>query len=310
MAVSTDPFPQDALDANRAGELTIPQRDRLRPIARSTRQGMLVAAVVVAVAAAMMLFDRDLSLPDALRVVLAGACVILAAFFLLRAALGADALSRDLRHRRVQVADGALGKRKRGSSGRTGTRTYWLEVGDGLYRVSPSGYRAAPDAGMVRVYFLPRSRRIVNLERLPDAPLTPGLTPLDMLRSLGSAMLTGQRRELNEIRAQFAPVADAAMAARDASVTEPPPDARDPRPLAQAIVGEWTSALMTVAFKSDGTVTATLFGGMERHGQWSVDRAGRLIADVTGQREAAIAWVVGDELTISADEHALRFTRR
>lgn len=306
----TDPFLQDALDANRAGELTTPQRDRLRPIARNTRQSMLGAAVVFAVATAMMLFDRDFSLPAVFRVALAGACVVLAVFFLLRAAVGADALTRDLRHRKVQSADGAIGKRTRSSSGRRGWRTYWLEVGDGVYRVSPGGYKAAPDAGMVRVYFLPRSRRVVNLERLPDAPLSPGLTPQNALRSLGSAVLTGRRREVNEIRAQMAPIADAVKAASDASATPPPPSARDSRPLAEAIVGTWTNALMTVAFDRNGTVTATLFGGMERHGQWSVDGAGRLIADVTGQREAAEAWIVGNELTIATDGGVLQFTRR
>jgi hypothetical protein len=306
----TDPFLQDALEANRAGELTNRQRDRLRPIARSARQSMLIAAVVFAVAAAMMLFDRDFSLPEVFRVALAGASVVLAVFFLLRAAVGADALTRDLRHRRVQSTDGAIGKRSSSPSGRGSRRLYWLDVGDGSYRVSYAGYQAAPDAGMVRVYFLPRSRRVVNLERLPDAPLAPGLTPQEVLLSLGTAMLTGRRRDVNEIRAQMAPVVDAVRPARDATVTPPPPSARDSRPLAQAIVGTWTNPFMTVAFERNGTVTATLFGGMERHGQWSVDGAGRLIAEVTGQGEAADAWVVGDELTIAADGGALRFSRR
>lgn len=310
MAITAaDPFPKDALEANRAGQLTVVQRDKLRPIARYTRQSTFGAAIVFVVAAAMMVLDEKLQLPVVLRMPLAGACLALAAFFLVRAVVGADALSRDLRHRQVQSADGAIGKRTGSYSARGARRTHWLDVGDGTYRVSPSGYDAAPDAGIVRVYFLPRSRRVVNLERLPDAPFKGGITPHGVLATIGEALLSGNRREINEIRAQGALFFEAAKAARDEPVAPPAPSARDPHPLAQAIVGTWTSALMTVTFEPDGTVIGTLFGGVHRRGRWSVDGAGRLIADVTGQREAANAWVAGNELTIAAEGTALRFTR-
>jgi hypothetical protein len=162
---------------------------------------------------------------------------------------------------------------------------------------------------MVRVYFLPRSRRVVNLERLADPPLPPGITSRDVLATIGSALLSGNRRGINELRAQMAPVADAARAVRHEPVAPPPLEARDPRPLDQAIVGTWRSALMSVVFERDGAVTATMFGGMQRNGRWSVDRAGRLVSDVTGQNEAADAWVAADQLTILADGSALTFTR-
>lgn len=310
MAISAaNHFPKDGLEANRVGKITSAQRDNFRPIARYTRQSTLIASVVFVVAAAMMVYDRQLSLPAPFRVALAGACLAVAAFLLVRAALGTDALSRDLRHGQVQAADGAIGKRRGRHSGRSGRRTYWLEVGDGIYRVSGVGYDAAPDAGIVRVYFLPRSRRVVNLERLPDEPLAAGISQRDVVASLGAAVRSGSRREINEIRAQMAPVMDAVMAIRDEPAVPPAQDARDPRPLAQAIVGTWTSALMTVTFEADGAVSATLLGGMQRRGRWSVDGAGRLIADVTGQREGADAWVAGDELTIAAEGTALKFTR-
>jgi hypothetical protein len=312
MATTTgaNPFPADALETNRAGQLTTAQRDRFRPIARYTRQNTFIAAVILAVAAAMMVSDKQLSLPAVLRMPLAGAFVILALFFLVRAAVGGDALSRDLRHARVQAVDGAIGRRAGSYSARGGRRTYWLDVGDGTYRVSRVGYDAAPEAGMVRVYFLPRSRRVVNLERLPDAPLGDGIAPRDVLASMGAAIFSGRHRELNEIRARAAPVIDAVNAARDEPAVPPPLTARDRRPLAQAILGTWTSTLMTVTFEANGTMTGTLFGGVHQRGRWSVDGAGRLLADVTGQGEAADAWVVGDELTISAVGTTLRFTRR
>ena len=305
---SVDPFPADALDANRSGHLTTAQRDRLRPIARSTRQNTLIAAVILMVAAAMMVLDDKLSFPLALRMILAVVFVLLALFFFARAVVGGDALTRDLRRGEVRSADGAIGKRSV-SQGRRSPRLHWLDVADGAYRVSYAGYTAAPDAGIVRVYFLPRSRRVVNLERLPDAPLTSDLTSRDVLASIGSALLSGNRRELNEFRASMAPLVDAAKAAHDEPVVAPALGVRDPRPLEQAIVGTWRSAIMTLVFDAGGSVTATMFGGMQKRGRWSVDRGGRLVSDVTGEGGAADAWVVGDQLTVSADGTTLTFTR-
>jgi hypothetical protein len=37
-----------------------------------------------------------------------------------------------------------------------------------------SGWNAAPSAGYVRAFYLPRTKWIVNLERLPDRPLPDG----------------------------------------------------------------------------------------------------------------------------------------
>ena len=305
-----DPFPIDALEANRSGRLTTEQRDRLRPLARYARQSAFVAAVILVAASAMIRSDRQLSLPAVLRVPLALVCLVLAAFFLLRAIVGGDALSRDLRHMKVQSAEGPIGKRTGSRTGRSGRRSHWFDVGDGTYRVaSRLSWDAAPDAGMVRVFFLPRSRRVVNLERLPDVAFSPGTTAQDVVASLGSAMRSHSRREVNEIRARMAPVMNAAKTSIDESMTPPPLGARDPRPLAQAIVGTWTSAIMTVAFDADGGVSATMLGGMQRRGRWSVDRAGRLISDVMGHQDAAEAWIVADELTIAVDGTALKFTR-
>jgi hypothetical protein len=267
-----DPFPPDALEANRSGHLTAEQRDRMRPLARYARQSSVIGAMIFVVASAMMRLDRQLSMPAVLRVPLAGVCLVIAAFLLLRAIIGADALSRDLRHMKVQSTEGPIGKHRGGSTGRSGTRSYWFEVGDGTFRATRRSYDAAPDAGMVRVFYLPRSRRVVN-----------------------------------EIRAKMAPVMDAVNAARDEPVTRP--TLADPRPLEQAIVGTWRSAILSVTFDADGSVSATMLGGMQRRGRWSVDRRGRFVSDIMGHEDATEAWVVGDELTITADGTALKFTR-
>jgi len=305
---SADPFPTDALETNRSGHLTTDQLDRLRPLARYARQSALIGAVVLVVASLMVVSDRELALPAVFRVPLAGVCLVLAAVLLLRAIIGADALNRDLRHMKVQMAEGPIGKHLGRSTGRYGMRSYWFDVGDAAYRVASRRlYDAAPDAGIVRVYFLPRSRRVVNLERLPDVAFAPGTTARDVVASLGAAMWSHNQREINEIRAKMAPVMDAVNAARDEPVTRP--TLADPRPLEQAIVGTWRSPILTVTFDADGSVSATMISGMQRRGRWSVDRRGRLVSDVMGREDATEAWVVGDELTITADGTALKFSR-
>jgi len=79
-----DPFPPDALEANRSGHLTAEQRDRMRPLARYARQSSVIGAMIFVVASAMMRLDRQLSMPAVLRVPLAGVCLVIAAFLLLR----------------------------------------------------------------------------------------------------------------------------------------------------------------------------------------------------------------------------------
>jgi hypothetical protein len=62
--------------------------------------------------------------------------------------------------------------------------------------VFPATYDAAPDAGVVRLYYLPRSRRVVNLERLPNAPLPDVVTPQTMAASVRAAVradITGRQ---------------------------------------------------------------------------------------------------------------------
>jgi hypothetical protein len=66
---------------------------------------------------------------------------------------------------------------------------------------------------------------------------------------------------------------------------------------------------MTVTFSSGGTVTVRLMGGATRTAHWSVDASGRLVADLTGERATADAWIAGDRLTIALDGKGLTFTR-
>ena len=171
----------------------------------------------------------------------------------------------------------------------------------------PLTYDAAPDAGYVRVYFLPLSRKVVNLERLPDRPVEPGATVRDIVHSLGAAVLSADRRERNEARATLAGIGTAMKAAM-AQPTAPPTQAPDPRPLAEAIVGTWSNGFVTAAFSADGCVTMGVLG-REKAGRWSVDADGRLHADVTGQQQALQARVTGEQLTIAAEGEVFTLTR-
>lgn len=310
-----DVFMPEALDANRRGDLTDAQLRGFRGLSHYRRKSALGSAALLVAGAVLVGGFASPSASPTLRVLIPVVCLVIAAVLVTRSIAGTDALSRDLRRREVQFVEGAIGKSRIGG-GRAPDVVY-LDVGDKRFKVSPATYDAAPDAGYVRLYFLPRSRKIVNLEILPNPAfengvkqqdLVRGATPQAVLRTLGAAIHSQSRRETNEARANFAAIGDAAES-MFAQSARPAPGARDPRPLGEAIVGTWTTGFMTVAFLADGSVTADMLGRRER-GRWSVDSSGRLRADVMGQQQAAEAWIAGDRLTISAEGQDLTFTRQ
>lgn len=299
------PFPADALDMNRAGELTDGQRHSLGGMSSYRRRNELTIAAFLMAGAAIVWFLASPSAPLLKRELIAGAAAVLAAFFLVRSITGGDALTRDLRESRVQSVEGALGKR-RISNGRARS-THFLDVGDRRFKVGMGTYQAAPEAGWVRLYYLPLSKAVVNLELLPNISPAPELTPKGIMDALRTS-LGGDRREANEARAGIAKAGESLKAAFEGSAQPPAPDARDPRPLAEAILGTWKNPLVTVTFSEGGTATLRMFTG-DKTGRWSVDASGRLRADLMGQERTADAWIAGDTLTVVAEGRALTFTR-
>ena len=166
-----------------------------------------------------------------------------------------------------------------------------------------------PDAGYVRVYFLPLSRTVVNLERVPGPRHETDVTLPNVLATAGAVLLSPTREQRNEARAALSDIGDALKATMPESPTPPPASARDPRPLAEAIVGTWSNGMITVEFAADGRLTAHLFTG-DRSGHWSVDAQGRLRADITGGDQAADAWIAGNELTVVLDGRGLVLQRQ
>lgn len=319
------PFSPRALETNRCGRLTDEQRRMSRAVSRRSRWWELGgAALAVFLGIAFALPGRTTGYiqpgsstpPAALKPVLAVGLVVLGAGLLWRALTGTDALTRDLRGGEVRWTEGAILKSRwqtpdLNSGGGSGNYVHRLTVGGDVFTVPwESAWRGAPDVGHVRLFYLPRSRTPVNVERLPDPPL-PEVTRESLIhagKDLGVAMVSPALFKRNRIRKAEAAAQLSAMAVRlreqlAQAATPPPPDQRDGRPLAEALVGTWSDGLLTLAIRSDGTMTVGGRRGRRRSGRWSIDSDGRLHAIVMENGEASDAWVTeawvaGDELTI------------
>jgi hypothetical protein len=302
------PFASDALEANRRGELSDKQLLGFGALSRYQRRNALTIAAFLVAGAVLVGGFASPTAPVVPRVLITGIALAIAAVLVMRSITGSDALTRDLRHVTVQSVEGAIGKRRIGNRGGPAATSYFLDVGDASFKVARDTYASAPDAGFVRLYFLPRSRKIVNLERLSNAPLPNEVSMKGLADALGPALRSHSRRERNEARAGLADMADAVEASLVSSPEARPSNASDPRPLDQAIVGTWSNVMMKVTFSAGGRVTIQM-PGTKRDGHWSVDGAGRLRADITGQQATGDAWVSGNQLTITLDGEGMTFTR-
>ena len=300
--------PADALEANRAGRLTDQQRRGLRGQSRGLRKAELQFAVIFTILGLLVWFAQGPAKYATVKPLVGIAFLIIAGFLVVRAFLGADPLTHDLRNTNVQSVEGAITKTSvTAHSGGASSTSYFFIVSSTKVKVSRSEYQAAPEAGIVKVYYLPHSHQLVNMERLPDRAL-----PADAFKSpqvaqdLAQGMRSHDLNQVAEARAEAAALGNALQAAVTKGATPPPDGARDPRPLAEAIVGAWDSPLMSVSFAADGTLNATMPGGRQRSGTWSIDQSGHLLSDITGPTEA---WVSGDQLTVTIGGQGLTFQR-
>jgi hypothetical protein len=300
--VTASPLSADALDANRRGELSADQRRGFDNLAASQRRSALSAAAMLFAGALLVALFGS---PDAFasRMIASSIAATIAAVVFLRAVTGADALTRDVKSGQVLSTEGAIGRHS--ISGRISTR--FLDVGDSRFKVGRSTYAAAQEAGFARVYYLPHSRKVVNIERLPDAPLPSSLTPRDIVEKVGAGLFGPTRRARNEARAEVAAVGNALNASLTTGEAPMPPS--EAASLAEAIVGTWGNQLITATFSADGHVSLRMFG-TSREGRWSVDAEGRLATDVLGHEGAADARIVGDTLTVAVDGQGMTFSRR
>ncbi len=288
-----DPFPADALDANRANRLSAEQRTWLRSMAKNNRSSSMSIAGVAGVLAIILFFFADRGGVE--RILIALALLIVAAFFFVRGFTGADPLDADLREGYVESVEGAISKRRVSTGGRSSLVTHYIDVERKQMRAFKDQYDAAPDAGYVRVYYVPHSMRVVNLERLPDptGAADAARSPEDALKLAAKSIFSFDEVKSAEARAQLAAMGHAMQPGGRPAASD-----LDPRPLAEAILGRWTNGMVTLDFDAGGTVTVTMPGGVQRQAHWSVDGQGRLVADVMGKQEAGDAWIAGDRLSI------------
>jgi hypothetical protein len=303
------PFPADALEANRAGRLTDQQRRDLRGQSRGLRKAELQFAVILTIIGLLVWFAEGPAKYATVKPLVGIACLIIAGFLVVRAFLGADPLTHDLRSTNVQSVEGAITKTSVTAHSRgTSSTSYFFIVSGTKLKVSRFEYQAAPEAGIVKVYYLPHSHQLVNMERLPDRPLPP-----DAFKSPQTAqdLLQGMRshdpNQVAETRAEAAAMGNVLKAEIAKAATPLPAEAQqDQRPLAEAIVGAWDNPIMSVSFAADGTLNATMPGGRKRTGTWSIDWSGHLLSDITGPTEASVS---GDQLTVKIGGQGLTFQR-
>jgi hypothetical protein len=300
------PFSQSALATNQSGRLTDEQAQRWAAIAKGRRQSVRGAALPFAAIGALLLFANFPSANATART--NGGIVFFGIAAILVVAANLEPVNADVREGRVESVEGAISKSYRYFRR---SRTYLLHVGGRrLQTLGRLSYDAAPDAGFVRVYYFPRSQRVVNLEQLADPPIPTGSgAAQELVQDFARAVLTRDRTTIAE--------ASARVAALKHVIEGPPPRAsaagsdRSPSRLrAEELYGTWTNPVLTLTFMENGIATLTMaFGGTRRDGHWSVDANGRLLTDATGSLEPLDATLNGNQLTIVIEGQRMAFTR-
>jgi hypothetical protein len=303
------PYAADALAANQAGRLTDQQRQAFRGQDKAFRKNELFGAVGAAIIGFLLITSSGgPSSNDWLRPVAAVAAFVIAAALLVRATVARDSLSSDLASGSVETVEGAVLK-----DTRSGKRDEWfyLNVAGKRFEVPHSVYQAAPEAGYVRVYFLPRSKTVVNLEHLATPPLPAGTagSPAGIAQAALASFGSHDLNQRAEAMAQMAELKASMEQGLVPAATPPDPAARDPRPLAEAIVGTWRAGPIGLTFGSDGSLTTAMPAGHDLAGRWSVDRGGQLHAQIAGRDLTGEAWVAGDTLTIKEGSEGRQFQR-
>jgi hypothetical protein len=314
-ASPASPFPVESLEANRSGRLTDAQRDLWAGVDRRWGGNVSLMALVLGVAGLVLIagVGQD-ALAPILRIPAGITCLAGAGILAYVSVLGGGQLSRDLRSGRVEGVEGAI-RRDRGPDVYAGDnpQTYYLEVGGTRLRCTQSMYEAAPPAGIVRAYYLPRSRRVVNLERLPDLPLPDGAleNPAAALAQAAASSPSHDGVSGAEAMATMQAVRDAVMGevAAPAAGSAPAATTGSARPLAEEIVGTWRNPLLTATIAPDGTASATMLDGKTLTGRWSIANDGTLRLHGLGGDMTGEATVSGDTLTLLMDGQGVSLRR-
>jgi hypothetical protein len=297
---------RDALVDNRAGRLTGAQRKNLGAMSRGWRKAEMQFAGIFAVIGLLVWFADGPARYAVIKPLVGIAFLILAVTLVVIAVVGADPVTRDARAGRVASAEGAIRKWTETTHGRSSSTTsHYAEVDNVRVEMSQPSYQDVPDAGIVRIFYLPNSHRLVNFEQLADRPLPDGaMTDPHFALKVAAGGIFGSA----EARAEMAAMEHVLQAQVKASLT--PPTAGGTKPLSDALPGIWTNAMMSVTFGVDGSVSAILPAGIKRSGHWYVDSADHLITDLMGQQGSLQAWITGEELTVELGSQGVTLHRQ
>ncbi len=307
-AAAASAFRADALEANRAGRLTDAQARELRARASSTRKELLVLAVGFAAIGIVVLTAAGPASGMAARVIGGiGGLVVGAALAFVGLPISSS-LTRELRDPRVEMIEGAVLRNQR-TVHATGSAlpTFSITIAHRTYKVDRALFDATPDAGHVRIYVLPRSHTVVNLERLADRPLPDAVVRSpETLPHISREMRSGDTDREAEALAELTALNHALRPETHKGIHAPPVEARDPRPLSESILGAWETGHRTYTFVAGGGLALTAPSGRTAGGHWSVDASGRLHIQLGDDADSvAQAWVADGALSIAAQGETL-----
>ena len=306
MSDGAEAFAAEALPENRNGHLTSDQAQRFQRMVSSRSRSTRGLAIPVGAIGVLVLHMSGPATTITSHLTGWG-FLVAAAVILVSPAF--DALAADVREGRVETVQGAIGKRRVQSTAPSGAARYYLKIGDRELRTYRSAYDQAPDAGYVRAFYFPRTRRLVNLEHLPNPPLPAGPAEArQMFGRIARAFVTGDSAARAEALANAAGLIGAA---RETIVqrSDAPSGAVVGGLMRETLAGKWTHPLATVTFAEEGTATVTTIMGATQSGHWSVDGHGRLLTDITGTMEPTDAALDDGRLTIQVEGRRLTFTR-
>lgn len=319
-----EPFPHAALDANRAGHLTPDQTVLFRKEAGTDRWNLLFGGLAVGALGAALVFGAVTGRIPGNRVepLLVGLALLAVgvAVMYFGGIRGSRAKAAAAEAGRVTAVEGPFRRERRDRRDIDGSShyapgneyAYYLFVGDREFDVSQEAYDAAPEDGVVRAYLLGDSNRIVNLERIADAP--PPQVPAIVRAAMERAAQSEDPRKAAQAQAMLRQAE--LMMAGGAAGASPVPAADTARaavpanpavPLEEAILGTWRSDLVGISyeFRVDGTALATFAGHASGEVRWTAAGPGTIHLDDSTLQ----AIVNGDELSLGEPPALLSFHR-
>jgi hypothetical protein len=228
-------------------------------------------------------------------------------------------LTGDLENGEVNVIEGAIHKRKSGDQSPDAGLSfrYYLEVDGRSFEVpTPGVWESVPPVGFFRLYYLPHSHAVVNLEQLPDPPVEASRQDVigAVTGALTSVFRPGLRRRDRAKNAETFAHADAvlqeAMGTSDQPKTQSAIDP-DQGTLSAKVIGSWTSMFFNVDVRADGTLSLQNAQGVRQDGRYRLDPDGQLHVTFDGDTDELVTKisVTGDQLNLDLGGQAMTLNR-